>query len=428
MRRNAFFIGCAVWGVCAMPLALGQRARPHHRPERGGELHQEPEPPPAGRLIPETTPLGGLLPGLTAEQQAAFTAGREEFVDMETREDGLGPVYNGKSCAECHAQPTVGGASPDLDTSVVVRIGAILDGVFDPLTEYGGPVLQRRSLREDDPTYPIGGEQVPPQATLISHRITPPLFGTGLIEAIPDAEIMSRSDPDDLNRDGISGRPNLVFDPETGRTEIGRFGWKAHGPTLHLFAGDAYLNEMGITTPTFPHENLPQGQAIPDGYDAVPETDGKVEDDGEGVDKFADFMRFLSPLPRPAITTAAQRGEVLFAQIGCANCHTPAMTTGDNPIAALRNKTVRLYSDLLLHDMGPDLADGMVMGSATGSEWRTTPLWGISHRKFFLHDGRALTLSDAVVLHGGEALVARNRYVRLSRGDRELLVAFLSSL
>jgi CxxC motif-containing protein (DUF1111 family) len=418
MRRTAFFIGLAVWGFCAMPLALGQRGTPHHHPDRGGELHQE----------PETSSLGTQLPGLTAEQQAAFTAGREEFITAETREEGLGPVFNGKSCGECHAQPTVGGSSPDLETSVVVRIGTMLDGVFDPLVGLGGPVLQRRSLKEDDPTYPIAGEQIPPQATLVSHRITPPLFGLGLIEAIPAAQILSHSDPNDLNGDGISGRPNLVFDPETGQTEIGRFGWKAHGPTLHLFAGDAYLNEMGITTPTFPHENLPQGQPIPPGYDAIPETGTTVEDDGEGVDKFTDFMRFMSPLPRAAITTSARRGETLFAQIGCASCHVPAMTTGDHPVAALRNQTVRLYSDLLIHDMGPALADGMVMGTATGSEWRTTPLWGISRRKFFLHDGRALTHADAVVFHGGEAQGARDRFFRLTRGDRESLLAFLGSL
>jgi CxxC motif-containing protein (DUF1111 family) len=418
MRRTAFFIGVAVWGFCAMPLALGQRGRPHHHPDRGGELHQEPAAP----------PLGESLSGLTPQQQAAFTAGRQQFATMETREEGLGPVFNGKSCAECHAQPAVGGASPDLETSVVVRIGAMLDGAFDPLVQYGGPVLQRRSLREDDPTYPIPGEVVPPQATLVSHRITPPLFGAGLIEAISDAQILSRSDPNDLNGDGISGRPNLVFNPETGRTEIGRFGWKAHVSTLHLFAGDAYLNEMGITNPTFPHENLPQGQPIPPGYESIPEREGKLEDDGEDVAKFADFMRLLSPLPRAAITTGARRGETLFAQIGCVSCHTPAMTTGDHPIAALRNQTVRLYSDLLLHDMGPALADGMVMGSATGSEWRTTPLWGISHRKFFLHDGRALTFADAILLHGGEAQAARDRFARLSPGERESLVAFLGSL
>jgi CxxC motif-containing protein (DUF1111 family) len=418
MRRSTLVMVFLVWGICVTPLALGRGDGLHHRPVQGGGRNPR----------PEAVSLGEPLPALTSEQRTAFTDGRKEFEAVETAEEGLGPVFNGKSCAECHAQPVIGGSSPNLEKSVVVRIGTLIDGVFDPLAQYGGSVLQRRSLREDDPTYPMAGEQVPPQATLVSHRITPPLFGAGLIEAIPDAQILSRSDPDDLNRDGISGRPNLVLNPETGQTEVGRFGWKAHVSTLHLFAGDAYLNEMGITNPTFPHENLPQGQPIPDGYDPKPETGTQVEDDGKGVDEFTDFMRFLAPLPRRANTTAAQQGQVVFAQIGCESCHVSSMTTGSHTVAALQFKEVRLYSDLLLHDMGRDLADGMVMGSATGSEWRTTPLWGVSRRRFLLHDGRALTFTNAIILHGGEAQAARDRFVRLDRRDREALISFLGSL
>jgi CxxC motif-containing protein (DUF1111 family) len=238
------------------------------------------------------------------------------------------------------------------------------------------------------------------------------------------------SDPADRDRDGISGTPNRVYNPETGREEISRFGWKAHVPTLRLFAGDAYLNEMGITNPTFPQENLPQGQPIPAGWDAFIETPEKLEDDGEGVDNFTNFMRLLAPLPSGSLSRGplAARGARIFREIGCASCHIPMLPTGDHEVGVLRRQPVHLYSDLLLHDMGPALADGLEMGLASGSEWRTAPLWGLSRRKFLLHDGRALTIEDAIAPHGGEALAARNRYLRLRRGERTALLAFLGTL
>jgi CxxC motif-containing protein (DUF1111 family) len=365
---------------------------------------------------------------LTPDQQAAFAAGRAKFAEVETVADGLGPVFNGTSCGECHAHPALGGSSPDLGTSVEFRIGTLTSGAYDPLVEYGGPVLQRRSIKEFEPACPIEGERVPPQATLVSQRITPMLFGDGLIEAIPDEEILQQRDAQSRGEDGVSGKPNFVFNPETGRLEIGRFGWKAHDPTLHLFAGDAYLNEMGITNPTFPNENLPQGQPIPPEWQSSFDRAGKLEDDGSDVSAFAEFMRFLAPPASAPITGMALHGQRLFAQIGCASCHVPAMTTGDNPVAALRFQTVAIYSDLLLHDMGPGLADGIVMGSATGSQWRTTPLWGLAQRNFFIHDGRATTLPDAILAHGGEAQAARTRFVELNPTDRQALLAFLASL
>jgi CxxC motif-containing protein (DUF1111 family) len=372
--------------------------------------------------------LGGPLPGLTKDQRAAFADGRDDFVQVESAATGLGPVFNGKSCAECHAQPVVGGSSPELDVAREVRIGRIRFGMFDPLAELGGSVLQRRSIKEEMPDCPVEGERVPPEASLVSLRATPPLFGDGLIEAIPVTEILKRADPNDTNRDGISGRPNLVFNPESGQLELGRFGWKAHVSTLHLFAGDAYLNEMGITNPTFPRENLPQGQPIPPGCDLLPEVDGRLEDDGEGVDNFTNFMRFLAPPGRRFSPAFGDSGERLFQQIGCASCHTPRMGTGDNPIVALRRRSVDLFSDLLLHDMGPNLADGIVMGLAGGAEWRTTPLWGLSRRRFFLHDGRATAIDAAILQHGGEARGARDRFAALKRKESDALIAFLRCL
>lgn len=376
------------------------------------------------RVQPDTRADGKALAGLTVQQRAAFEAGLEAFEDVENFEDGLGPVFNGRSCAECHAQTAVGGTSPDLSNSVVTRIGTLKNGVFDPLTELGGTVVQRRSIQELRPELTMPGEVVPRQATLVSRRTTTPLFGAGLIEAIQDGEILARADPNDRNGDGISGRPNLVFNPETRRMEIGRFGWKADVSTLHVFAGIAYLNELGITTPGFPDDNLPQGKAIPKGYDPIP----GIEDDGEDVTAFADFMRLLAPLQRRSTTQQTRSGEGVFSQVGCANCHAPALNTGQSPVQSLRLQRAELFSDLLLHDMGAGLADGMVQGQSTGSEWRTAPLWGLSRRLFFLHDGRARTVQDAILAHGGEAGAARARYQALNAIQRDALVAFLRSL
>jgi CxxC motif-containing protein (DUF1111 family) len=327
-------------------------------------------------------------------------------------------VFNGKSCAECHAVPSPGGSGSDLDVALETRIGTLVNGRFDPMEYTGGGLLQQRSIHCVEP------EVVPAETTFVSQRATTPLFGLGLIEAIPDSAILQRADPDDSDGDGISGRPNFVFNPDTGQTELGRFGWKAQVATVHQFSGDAYLNEMGITSPTFPHENKPQGQRIPRGCDTVDDP----EDDGSSVNAFANFMRFLAPAPRRSITEQVQRGERVFSQIGCASCHVPTMTTGNDPVEALRYKQVHLFSDLLLHKMGPGLADGIEQGRAKGDEFRTAPLWGLSYRNRFLHDGGSKTIKNAILRHGGEAHKARNRFEGLDSSDHEALLVFLGSL
>lgn len=370
--------------------------------------------------------LGGPLPGLDAGQQRAFEAGKEEFLHVNRIEDGLGPVFNGRSCAECHAVPVVGGSSPNLTLSRVTRIGRLANGLFDPLVEKGGMLLQSRSLRELVPTVTVRGEVVPPEANVVSRRATTPVFGAGLIEAIPDSEILRRArQPGGRpSASGGSGVPNWVFNPETQRMEIGRFGWKGHVSSLHIFSGDAYLNEVGITNPTFPDESLPQGLPIPPGADVVPE----LEDDGEDVQLLTDFMRFLAPPQPKRASPQANTGRTLFTRIGCADCHIPAMLTGDNPVPALSRRRVELWSDLLLHEMGDGLADGITMGAANGRQWRTTPLWGLSDRQFLLHDGRSTTIADAIRWHGGESAPSREQFNRLTPRDRDAVLAFLSTL
>ncbi len=364
---------------------------------------------------------GEPLRGLSGTDQVAFNGGFNAFLSPEDKADGLGPVFNGVSCSQCHLQGAIGGAGNDLQLTRVTRIGGIRKGIYSDLEDLGGPVLQARSLKEFDPSYPIPGEVVPSAAQFVSHRITTPLFGAGLIEAIPDATIVART----LMKlpDGVAGVANMELNPETNNLEVSRFGWKAQHSSLSVFAGDAYLNEMGITTPLFPAENLPQGHLIGVGLDVA----GDPED-ADDVEAFAAFMRFLAPPTRSVLSVNAKKGEVLFSQLGCANCHFPSMNTGPNSNPALDNKAVNLYSDLLVHKMGSQLADGIIQGKATGDMFRTAPLWGLSQRILFMHDGRATSYEAAIMAHGGEAEKAKQRFISTKQGDRSALSEFLNSL
>jgi len=361
--------------------------------------------------------LTNPLPGLTPAQLVDFNTGLDEFEEVDTVEEGLGPVFNGKSCAECHAVPSTGGSEPNVGVGRETRISRIFNGRFDPLdgsvsVDRGGQLLQQRAIAV--PGCTVKAEVVPSEATIVSSRNSTPLFGAGLMEAIPERTI--------LGNQGNGGRPNYVSNPDTGTTGLGRFGWKAQVATVHQFAGDAYLNELGITNPSFPHENRPQGQPIQPGCDTVLDP----EDDGENVTAFTDFMRFLAPVPRGPITLQVQRGEKVFSEIGCASCHVPKMMTGRNSVAALSNKPVNLFSDLLLHDIGT--GDGIKQGLATGNDFRTAPLWGLSRRGRFMHDASSNKIEDAIQRHRVESQNARDGFVGLPQSDHDALLAFLGSL
>jgi CxxC motif-containing protein (DUF1111 family) len=365
--------------------------------------------------------LGASLRNLSGTDQQLFADGRTVFATEEEPDEGLGPVFNGQSCGQCHSRGAIGGAGSDLSLTRVTRIGGMVNGKYSDLTEFGGPVIQSRSNKEFNPSFPHPREYAPKEAQFVSFRITTPLFGLGLMEAIPEADIVARA-----NRkfgDGVAGTINWVTNPETGKTEIGRFGWKSQVSTISVFAADAYVNEMGITTPLFPNEELPQGMALAPGADPV----GDPED-AEDTRAFVDFMRFLAPPSRSPLSIVAQQGERLFGTTGCANCHAPEYTTGDNVNPALHRQKVNLYSDLLVHKMGSSLADGIIQGKAQGDQFRTAPLWGVSKRQFLLHDGRATTFDAAVSYHGGEAAIAAGRYFAASESDRTAIRTFLSSL
>ena len=252
---------------------------------------------------------------------------------------------------------------------------------------------------------------------LRSLRAPPPVFGRGLLEALPDDAVLALADPDDVNGDGISGRVNWVFDAVTHQTRIGRFGVKANTATLFEQSAAAYLADMGVSTPVFP------------------EPDGSFELDFDTLDAVTFYIRTLAVPTRRAPGAGAARGEALFDAAGCATCHTPSLTTGDSPIAALRYQTIAPFTDLLLHDMGEGLADGRPDFAADGAEWRTPPLWGIGltdtvlgARGPLLHDGRARSLEEAILWHGGEGETAREYFRRASAEDRAALIEFLRSL
>ena len=262
----------------------------------------------------------------------------------------------------------------------------------------------------------------------MARRVTTPLFGAGLIEAIPDATLIAAAAAQ--KTDGVHGRVSLLNDVTTGTQRVGRFGWKAQQATLLAFSADAYVNEMGTTNRFFPEENAPNGNAallaradqIQDPEDEVNATTGKGD-----VDRAADFMRALAPPVRGPSSAAVLAGERLFTSINCVTCHTPALLTGPGPVPALSLQRVPLYSDLLLHDMGT-LGDGIAQGPAGPRDLRTAPLWGLGSRPVYLHDGRTESLDEAIRAHAGEATAARTRYTQLPTAQQEQLRAFLRSL
>lgn len=363
--------------------------------------------------------MGDPLSGLTPEQEARFRQGQALFRRIFTPEEGLGPLFNENACNACHTDPVDGGTGDQL----VVRAthfnpetgcDLLLDEGGDNLRSQATPLLQAHGIE---------GDQIPERANAVGRFDVPFVFGLGLVEAIPEEAILSREDPNDESGDGISGRAARSAD---GR--VARFGRKAHITTLFDFNEEALRLEMGLTTPIHPEELGPNRGPPPEGTDPAE----NPEVDLETIDLLADFVRFLAPLPRsipsdPQERARVERGEQMFDAIGCTSCHTPYMETGPNQVAALDRKRIYLYSDLLLHDMGEDLAD--VCGPDAGpSEVRTEMLMGLQHRDQFMHDGRTFSLEGAIEAHGGEASSAKNRFMELNVLDRAALIRFLDTL
>ena len=369
---------------------------------------------------PVTAEAGDPLPGLRSEDLARFLGGRALFDKVFTPEEGLGPLFNENQCSACHTVPASGGTTGFERIVKATRYEG--PDACDPLVGDGGENVRSQATPLLK-AHGIDRQPMPARATEVGRFSPTALFGLGLVEAIPDEIILAREDPDDEDGDGISGRAGRTAD---GR--LARFGRKAEFATIEDFTESALRLEMGLTTPRAPREGTVEGVRFPAEVDPAPEP----EVDEGSIDLLTAFVRFLAaPAPAPprspahADTMAA--GRRLFGRLECTDCHTPSMRTGHSDSPALHRKSVPLYSDLLLHEMGPALSD--VCGhTASPSELRTEMLMGLRHRLRLLHDGRTADLREAILAHGGEAQAARDAFARLPWLQQEILLIFLRSL
>jgi CxxC motif-containing protein (DUF1111 family) len=414
---------------------------------------------------------GAPFGDLTVNQLAFFKSGAADFAEVEDVGDGLGPRMNLDSCGGCHSQPALGGTSPALNPQVAFANAAVppqLTAVAGFIRE-NGPVREARFVKNPDGTadggvhalFTITGREEadgcmlaqPDFATELASnnvifRIPTPTFGAGLIEQIPDAQILANQASNTSRKQllGIRGRPNFHVAGRTitGMTNnngndgtIARFGWKAQNKSLLLFSGEAYNVEMGITNELFQTE---RDETAACQFATVPNdvTNFNAATPIEllsGIENFSNFMRFLdAPQPspnRPGGADSIANGRQKFMDVGCALCHTPSFTTSTSTIAALSEKPVNLFSDLLVHDMGEGLADGISQGEAGPREFRTAPLWGLGKRIFFLHDGRTSNLERAIREHssfGSEANGVINNFNNLGERSTQDVLNFLRSL
>lgn len=413
---------------------------------------------------------GGPLAGLTRLQSIFFVDGRAKFQEAEDVEEGLGPRFNSVSCVSCHSQPAVGGTSPAQNP--LLQIGTA-DGARNAIPWFitrNGPIREVRFKRHTDGTpdgnvhaiFTITGRRDARSCNIaqfnfgapgnpltglggnpnLAFRIPTPMFGSGLIEAIPDGVILANMASQSAFKAqmGIAGRPNSILSGNVNRGPndgtITRFGWKAQNKSLLLFSAEAYNVEQGITNEVFTDERdqTPGCLLNPTPEDRTNFAATEPTDVIADIVAFANFMRLLAP-PAPAPDTPAiVRGRATFNTVGCAACHTPSLTTASliQDISAARpNQKVNLYSDLLVHNMGSALADGITQGAAGPDEFRTAPLWGLGKRIFLLHDGRTRNLVEAINFHrspGSEASLVVDRYDRLSPAEQQDMLHFLRAL
>jgi CxxC motif-containing protein (DUF1111 family) len=356
---------------------------------------------------------GQALPGLTRREIAQFGTGLQVFATQFTPATGLGPLFNSTGCLACHDDPAPGGYGDSAETHVAAYH---LGEACNVLDANGGPVVQQHVTPELQQALGIVIEPTPAGATASAKRTTPLIFGLGLLDAVPELTIRA------LARlrypEGVHGRPAILAN---GR--VGRFGRKASVASLDEFNAGAFFNEMGITNRRNPVEGTVAGEPLPAGVDLAPEP----ELDPVSLAAVSAFVKFLGPVaPQPA-TPQTRLGQQLFYQVRCNSCHVPFLRTGANPIAALRFRWFRAYTDLLLHDMGPENAD-ICNGAAGPSEFRTQPLIGMQFLDMFMHDGDSETIDDAIRRHGGEGSAARDRYLGLAPDEQAALAAFVQGL
>lgn len=408
--------------------------------------------------------LGEPVPGLSPYDAFVHDEGDalfdQTFVSSPAQFfPGLGPVFNNVSCISCHhndgkGTPTLG----DVNSSLLTRIS------IPGMDEHGGPLSapgfgaqlqdksvagavpevrvnvsyeeipfvfsdgEKISLRK--PTYTLSNPYIPlPANYMISVRIAPPVSGLGLLDLIPESTILSKADPNDKDGDGIRGRPNYVYNPYTKKTELGRYGLKANVSTIQIQVASALQQDMGVTNYIFPEESsLGQSQYNP--------TYGIKDLSDYETDALVFYVQTLAvPARRDVNDSSALRGERIFKQLNCTGCHTPTVQTGVNTqLPMMSNQRIHPYTDMLLHDMGDGLSDGRPDFKAGANDWRTPPLWGIglypktNGTGYYLHDGRARSILEAILWHGGEAEKSKAAFVKLSKIERKDLLKFLNSL
>jgi CxxC motif-containing protein (DUF1111 family) len=364
--------------------------------------------------------LDGTVEGLSHEESARFLRGDEAFNQVFTRETGLGPTFVASSCIGCHAGDGKGHPS-----TILTRFGQI-DETGNLFLNQGGPQLQNRSLPGFMP------EQIPFGATFTKFT-APATTGLGFLEALTDTDILAMADPNDTDGDGISGVPNWIDIPDfvtpssnaisQNGKYIGRYGKKAAAHSLLHQTANAYNQDMGITSMFRPIDTYTHLEIDPE------IATGTVND-------VVFYLRTLkAPIQRTQGDAVVNQGATVFKQINCTGCHKSELKTGYSPIAALSNKTFAPYTDLLLHDMGSGLDDGYTEGNAKTQEWKTPALWGIGLSKdaqggnfFLMHDGRARSIEEAILMHGGEATNSKTKYQNLSQANKEALLKFIKSL
>ncbi len=370
--------------------------------------------------------MGEPLAGLTSEQLDRFDLGGIQYQRNITEGEGLGPVFNQTSCASCHNAP-VGGPG----AQQVTRFGRLdKKGGFDPLGELGGSLLNANAIND------ACADEIPATANVTSLRVTPGALGYGLLEAIPDDDLLANAAAQDESVRGVVRWTEAIEAP--GVVRVGRLGWKPQLPTIMSFSADASNQELGFTTRLLPDENPPKGDHdLLFECDAVPDPEDVADSEGyEFLDRVTDFQRFLAAPPQ--IPAGGMSGEAIFESIGCAVCHTSQFTTSAAPELedALRSQVIRPYGDFLLHDMGA-AADGIADGPAGVREIRTPPLWGLRIRNPMWHDGRVLggtfedRIHETIALHGAalsQGQAASAEFDALSPAEQDELVAFLNSL
>jgi len=375
----------------------------------------------AGFIPNDDEILDGPIEGLSANENSQHIRGDVAFNDnIFTSTNGLGPIFVATSCGSCHAGDGKGHPFTSL-----TRFGQI-DSNGNQFLTIGGPQLQNHSLPGYEP------EVIPAGATS-SIFLSPAVTGLGFLDAVSDADIIAMSDPADVNADGISGVPNWINIPgymvlrpgaiNSGNRYIGRFGMKAGAYNLLMQTVNAYNQDMGINSVYSPYDTY-------SGLENDPEVSTNTLNDVVFY-----LMTLKAPIQRNQDNANVISGKQIFVSLGCENCHKQQLQTGTSPVASLSNKTFSPYTDLLMHDMGAGLDDGYTEGTALTSEWRTAPLWGIGLAKnsqggsyYLMHDGRAHSLEEAILLHGGEAQSSSFAYQALNQTDKENLIKFLESL